>query len=318
MMMCPGKLPPQRKYGQVGPDEGDREQDRVADAQAGARHQVVGERVADEPVEDGQDQQRDADGPVQLPGLAEGPGEEDAGHVDDDRADEDVGRPVVHLAHQQAATHGEREVHRGGVGLGHPHAVQGLVDAVVDHHGLGGHEVQGQEDAGGQQDHEGVQGDLAEHERPVVREDLVQEGPAALGHAQAVVELVDSRLDPAVGAGLLGLAPGPGLGRARCLAVLLGCACAGPVARPHRLVEPGPGSEVPLPVDVEGQLGQRAGRRAELRDGAVPDVEHRLVARADQQLQLLLVEAHRAAEVGAHLGVGDVARRAPSLPGPSW
>jgi len=39
---------------------------------------------------------------------------------------------------------------------------------------------------------------------PVVREDLVEEGPAPLGHAEPVVELSDDLADPAVGAAGLG------------------------------------------------------------------------------------------------------------------
>ena len=89
----------------------------------GARDQVVGQRVADEALEDGQDQHGDADDPVQLAGLAEGAGEEDAGHVHDDRAGEDVGRPVVHLAHEQAAAHVEGDVDRRLEGLRDPLAV---------------------------------------------------------------------------------------------------------------------------------------------------------------------------------------------------
>ena len=181
-------------------------------------------------------------------------------------AEEDVGRPVVHLAHQQPAAHGEGQVDRRRVGLRHPYAVQRLVGAVVDDCGLRGHEVQGQEDPGGQQHHERVQGDLAQHERPVVREDLVEEGPAALGQPEAVVELVDGLLDPAVGAaGLLGLPLGAGLAAPRwCSSLSVPCGPL-PEARADRLVVAGLGPEVPATVDVEGQLGQRAGGRAELR-----------------------------------------------------
>ena len=60
--------------------------------------------------------------------------------------------------------------------------------------------VQGEEHAGREQDDERVQRDLAEHERPVVREDLVEERPAALGDAQPLVELGDRLADLPVGA----------------------------------------------------------------------------------------------------------------------
>ena len=61
-----------------------------------------------------------ADDPVELPGLAEGPGEEHPGHVHGDGAEEDVGGPVVGLADQQAGAHVEGQADRRGVGLRHP------------------------------------------------------------------------------------------------------------------------------------------------------------------------------------------------------
>ena len=231
----------------------------------------------------------DADDPVELAGLAERPGEEHPGHVHGDGAEEDVGGPVVGLAHQQAGAHVEREADRRGVGLGHVLAPQRRVAAVVHDLVAGGHEVQGQEDAGAQQDDERVEGDLAEHERPVVGEDLVEERPAALGDAQAVVHPVEGLVDH-------GRSQNPGPTAWSKL----------PLAR-----------ICPVGVHREGQLGQRAGGGAELRDGTGVDVEDRLVARAHQLLGLLLVEADRAAEVGAQLGVGHVALDAPrrSCPG---
>jgi hypothetical protein len=63
--------------------------------------------------------------------------------------------------------------------------------------------VERQEDACRQEHDEGVQGDLAQHEGPVIREDLVEEDPAALGHAQTVVELTDDPAHVPVGAQLL-------------------------------------------------------------------------------------------------------------------
>ena len=51
-----GELPAPQERHQVAADERDRLGDGVADAQARARDQVVGQRVADEALEDGQDQ----------------------------------------------------------------------------------------------------------------------------------------------------------------------------------------------------------------------------------------------------------------------
>jgi hypothetical protein len=89
-------------------------------------------------------------------------------------ADEDERRPVVHLPHQQAGRYVEAQPHDGVVGDGHLRAVQGRVRALVDDRRLRRLEEQRQEDAGHHQYDEAVQGDLAEEERPAVREDVAQ------------------------------------------------------------------------------------------------------------------------------------------------
>ena len=61
MTPLPGELPTPEERDEVAADDGDRLGDGVADAQAGARDEVVGQRVADEALEDGQDQHGDAD-----------------------------------------------------------------------------------------------------------------------------------------------------------------------------------------------------------------------------------------------------------------
>ena len=122
----PGEVPAEDERGQVTAHHGDRQHDRVGDAYSGPRDQVVGQGVAEEALHDGQGQQGDADEPVELAGLAEGAGEEDPGHVDGDGPHEDVGRPVVHLADDQTAAHGEGEVDGRFVGGRHGHASRGL------------------------------------------------------------------------------------------------------------------------------------------------------------------------------------------------
>jgi hypothetical protein len=79
-------------------DDGDRLDDASRDLQAGAGQQVVGEGVAREAGAEAESDERDADDPVELTGLAEGSGEEHAEHVDRHRRDEEQRRPVVHLA----------------------------------------------------------------------------------------------------------------------------------------------------------------------------------------------------------------------------
>ena len=95
---------------------------------------------------------------------------------------------MVDLPHQQTAADVEGDVQRRGVGLGHVQALEQAVRALVLDLGHRRLEPEGQEDAGEDQDDEAVERDLAEHERPVVREDLAQVLLADLADAEAVVE----------------------------------------------------------------------------------------------------------------------------------
>ena len=147
--------------GQRGPD-------------AGARQQVVGQRVAEESLEHGQDEQQRADHPVRLPGPSECAGEEDARQVDHDGRGEQQGRPVMDLADEQPAAHLEADVQRGLVGPRHLDTAQRLVDAVVGDLGHRRVEEQGQVHAGEQQHDEAVHGHFAQQERPVGGEHLVE------------------------------------------------------------------------------------------------------------------------------------------------
>ena len=113
------ELAPEEEERQPRPREGDGERDRVAHPDTGARQQVVEQRVPEEPVGDRQQQQGDADRPVELAGAAEGAGEEDPAEVDDEGGHEHQGRPVVHLAHHQPGPHAEADVEGGGVGGRH-------------------------------------------------------------------------------------------------------------------------------------------------------------------------------------------------------
>ena len=187
----------------VGADDRRCLHEAVGDPHAGAREQVVGQRVAGEALEDAQDQQQRADDPVDLARLAERAGEEDAHHVDEHRGDEQHRGPVVHLPHEQSAADVERDVEGRGVGLGHVDAAELVVAAHVGDLTHARHEPQGQERAGQQQDDEAPQGDLAEHERPVVREDLAHLRLGELGQAEAVV---DRLRRPPTGDGFLAVA----------------------------------------------------------------------------------------------------------------
>ena len=175
---------------------------------------------------------------------------------------------------------------RREVRLRHVHAVERQVRPVVDDVGRRGHEVQREEDAGGEQDDEGVEGDLADHEGPVVGEDLVEHLPAAAGDAGGCRSSRRGRQSRAP-----------------------------PEARTDGLVVGRLRSQVAGGVDVEGQLRQRPGCRAEDGSASLPGP----TSKSDwwqghrSWCGLLLVEADRAAGVRAHLREGHVAERAPGL-----
>src|SRR5204863_1504952 len=63
--------------------------------------------------------------------------------------------------------------------------------------------------------------------------------------------------------------------------------------------------QVSVRVHVDGKLSKGPAGRAEHRSRVVGDLELRLVARAQQAVGLLLVQAGRAAGVAADLRVGD-------------
>ena len=243
-------------------DERDGEDDGVGDAQPGARQQVVGQRVAGEPGGEGEQQQEHADDPVDLARPAEGAGEEHPRHVQGDRADEHERRPVVHLADQQAALDVEGDAHHRVERRRHLGAPQRLVRALVDELLLRPLEEQRQVRAGDQQDDEAVQRDLAPQEREVVREHLAQhladERPPTVGRRRAIRSTRrrrSARRSPRLRSASLG-------------AQLPSRSCFVPGERADDAVEVGAGDEVAVGVDVEGELRQRARRRAA--DGRAP------------------------------------------------
>ena len=193
------ELPAEQEERHVRPDHGHRLHEAVGCPDAGAGEQVVGQRVAGEALERAQQQQQGADHPVQLARLAERTGEVDAHQVHEHRRDEEHRGPVVHLPHQQPGAYVEGDVQRGGVGLGHLQAAQLVVGAVVDGLAHARPEPQRQERAGQQQDHEAPQRDLAQHEGPVVGEDLAD---LLLGHRREAEPLVGPLRDRSDAVGL--------------------------------------------------------------------------------------------------------------------
>ena len=169
-------------------------------------------------------------------------------------------------------------------------AVEVVVGAVVDDLGHARLEPERQERAGQQQDDERVEGDLAEQERPVVREDLPEQHAEAPGAVEPVVQ-------PAL--------PVP----SRSLFGVMPDSSPLPETRADRLVEVALRDQVSPRVRGDRQLRQRPRGRAEEHRGAARRVERRLVARAEDVVGGLLVERRRAADVGADLGVGRRCRR---------
>ena len=173
-----GEVASEQRPVQPGADDRHAERDRRhRGPQPDAREQVVGQGVAEVPLEHRQDEQQRADDPVGLAGTAERAGEEDAGEVHHDGRGEQQCRPVVYLADEQAAAHIEADVQGRLVGLRHLHTAQRLVDTVVGDLGHRRVEEQAQVDPGDEQNDEAVQRDLAQQEGPVGREHLVQLAP---------------------------------------------------------------------------------------------------------------------------------------------
>ena len=191
-----GELAPEHEERHVAAQHRGRLDDAVGDPQAGAGEQVVGQGVAGEALEDAQQDQQAADHPVELARLAERAGEEDPHQVHEHRRDEQHRRPVVHLAHQQAAADLEGDVQGGGVGLRHLDAAERVVGPFVGHLGHARLEPQGQEHPGQQEYDEAPQRDLAEHERPVVGEDLAQVLLHRGAEAEPLVGPVGDPADP--------------------------------------------------------------------------------------------------------------------------
>ena len=190
------ELPAEQEEGHVGADDRGGLHEPVGGADTGSGEQVVGQRVAGEALERAQEQQQGADHPVELAGLAERAGEVDPQEVDHHRGDEDHRGPVVHLPQQQPAADVERQEQRGAVRLRHPDAAHRVVGALVLDLAHRRHVPEGQEHAGEQQDDEAPQRDLAQHERPVVGEDLAELLLHGRAEAEALVGPVGDDAGP--------------------------------------------------------------------------------------------------------------------------
>ena len=187
------ELAPEEDGGEPRAQEGDRLRDRVGDTQADARQQIVGQRVPEHAVAQDEQEQPEPDQPVDAARPPVRAGEEHAEEVHHDGGGEDERRPVVDLPHEQPGAHVEAQLDGRAVRVRHVHALQGCVAPFV--HDLGGRGVEEErkEDAGRHEDDEAVQGDLAEEEGPMVREDVPQLLPDHPRPADAVVDPAGDR-----------------------------------------------------------------------------------------------------------------------------
>ena len=144
-------------------------------------------------------------------------------------------RPVVHLAHHQPGAHLERDAAGPSRTPARPSGPAAARTARVRRGRWRGDVEERQEDARQDQQHEAVEGDLAEQERPVAGEHLAQ---VPLQERGAVEPLVDPLDQLAQDHGSL------------------------PEARAHRRREVARGPQDAVGPDLDRQLGERLGRRA--------------------------------------------------------
>lgn len=199
------ELSAEQEEGGPRADQGEALDHSVDDAETVTREQVVGQRVAGEALGHREDEEDETDHPVQLARLAERTGEEHAEHVHADAGDEHQSRPVVDLADQKATAQVEGDVQgrlesRGHLDSTHRRVGTGVVG--LDHRRL---EEERQEGSGEEHDDEAPQGDLAEHERPVVGEDLASQLLDKAGEAGALIDVVRRGTDEATAEGRLGV-----------------------------------------------------------------------------------------------------------------
>lgn len=119
----PRELAAEHEERQVGAHDRDRQHDALRGAQTGAGQQVAGERVAAEALQQGEQEQRHTDRPVDLPRPPERPREEDPQQVHADRRHEHQRRPVVHPFHhvrveEERQPHTRRHQHEEAVQRG--------------------------------------------------------------------------------------------------------------------------------------------------------------------------------------------------------
>ena len=145
-------------------DEGNRQENGVANAQACAGKQIGTDGITEETVGKSEHEKSEADEPVNLAGTTVSGGEENAEEMGNDGADEDVGGPVMHLTHEKARTNLEAEMKNGLVGGGHGNAIKSSIGPVIDDFVSAAIEEQSKERSCDDENDEGVERNFAKHE----------------------------------------------------------------------------------------------------------------------------------------------------------
>ena len=166
------ELVTEEEVGHPNANNGESLDHAVDDAQTVSGEEVVGEAVPGEALSHSEHEEEEADNPVELARLAESAGEEHTEHVQTNRGDKEQRGPVVDLTHQKAAPDVKGQVERRVIGDRHLNALERQIGAVILHHRHGRVEEEGEERATNQNDDEAVEGNLAQHEGPVVGENL--------------------------------------------------------------------------------------------------------------------------------------------------
>ena len=126
-------------------DEGDGGGDVGADGDGPVGELIPGEQVTRVAEEQGDEQEDDTDDPVELAWSTVGSAIEDFEHVGEDEEDHSLSGPAMEVAEEESGGDDELEVLHVGVGLGD-----------------GGVVVEHEQDAGGDEDEEGPEGEGSE------------------------------------------------------------------------------------------------------------------------------------------------------------
>ena len=107
---CSGELVSEEEVGHPHTHHREGLDHAIDDAQTVSGEEVIGQAVAGEAFCHSEDKEKESNNPVQFTRLAESASEEHAQHVQRNGSDEEQCGPVVHLSHEQAASHVKRDV----------------------------------------------------------------------------------------------------------------------------------------------------------------------------------------------------------------